>query len=85
VGAYFVGFIFIDNFNHMFGMNIKESAVIVQKYAGAALAVGIMTKILFLLPFLGALIASFICTVGATWFMYLHEGDRISQGQLKYS
>lgn len=84
VGAYFVGFIFIDNFNHLFGMNIKESAVVVQKYAGAALAVGIMTKILFLMPFLGALIASFVCTVGATWFMYRHEGYRIDEGQLKY-
>lgn len=70
VQCYFVGYFFIDNYNNTFGLKIKESASIVRKYAGATLIIGLVANILFLLPVVGAIIASFICSVAATWYMH---------------
>ncbi len=73
VGCYFVGYLFIDNYNHTFAIDIKNSSTIVRRHAGAALVIGFVAKILFLLPIAGALIVSFICSVGATWYMHTSE------------
>lgn len=70
VGCYFVGYLFIDNYNHTFGVSIKDSAPIVRSHLGAALVIGLVAKILFLLPVVGAIFVSFICSVGATWYMH---------------
>lgn len=70
VGCYFVGYVFIDNYNNTFGLTIKESAVVVRHHAGAALVVGLVARILLLLPVVGALLVSFICSVAATWYMH---------------
>ena len=70
VQCYFVGYFFIDNYNNTFGLKISESAKIVRKYAGATLMIGLVANLLFFLPVIGAIIASFICSVAATWFMH---------------
>ncbi|MBL0026776.1 MAG: hypothetical protein IPO98_18115 [Saprospiraceae bacterium] len=78
VGSYFVRFLFIDNYNFAFDLSIKESTAIVRKHAGAALLVGMVAKILFIIPVLGALFVSFICSVATTWYMHTsndaHDG-----------
>ena len=70
IGCYFVGYHLIDNYNSTFNISIKESTQIVRRHAGAALVVGWVAKILFLSPFLGSLMVSIICSVGATWYMH---------------
>lgn len=70
VQCYFVGYFFVDNYNNTFGMKIKESAVIIRKHMGATLIIGLVANILFLPPVIGAIIASFICSVAATWYMH---------------
>lgn len=73
VGCYFVGYLFIDNYNHTFGVSIKDSAPIVRSHLGAAVVIGFVAKILFLLPVVGAILVSFICSVAATWYMHTSE------------
>lgn len=73
VGSYFVGFIFLDNYNAAFKMSIKESSQMVYHHAGAALGLGLVAKILFLLPIVGPILASFICGVAGTWYMHTSE------------
>lgn len=77
VGCYFVGYLFIDNYNHTFGLSIKESTVIVRRHLGAAFVIGFVAKILFLLPVAGALLVSFICSVAATWYMHTSEDRQL--------
>jgi hypothetical protein len=75
VGCYFVGYLFIDNYNHTFGISIKDSTPIVRSHLGAALVIGFVAKILFLMPVVGAILVSFICSVAATWYMHT-SGDK---------
>lgn len=84
VGCYFVGYLFIDNYNFAFNINIKESTQIVRRHAGAALTVGLVAKILFLLPVLGSLLVSFICSVGATWYMHTSHDQNAGNEAFTY-
>lgn len=70
VGSFFLGYIYIDNYNNAFGISIKNSFPIVKHHAGAALTFGIVTKILLLIPFVGVVFSSFICGVASTWYMH---------------
>ncbi|MBC7884656.1 MAG: hypothetical protein H7X99_04235 [Saprospiraceae bacterium] len=78
VQCYFVGYLFMDNYNNTFGLKIKESTTIIRRHVGAALIIGLVAKILFLLPVAGLIIASFICSVSATW--YMHTSDDAHAG-----
>lgn len=73
VGCFFVGYLFIDNYNFTFGLTVKESFEIVKKHVGAALIIGFVAKVLLLLPIIGSIFVSFICSVGATWYMHTSE------------
>jgi hypothetical protein len=73
LGSYFVGYIFLDNYNAAFKISIKESSHMVYHHAGAAIGLGLVAKILFLLPWVGPILASFICGVAGTW--YMHTSD----------
>mgnify|MGYP001369187769 CR=1 FL=1 len=73
VGCFFVGYLFIDNYNFTFGLTVKDSFTIVKKHSGAALIVGFVAKILLLLPVIGSLFVSVICSVAATWYMHTSE------------
>lgn len=79
IGCYFLGYIFIDNYNGTFAVPIKDSFQIIKNHAGAAFALGLVAKILLLLPVIGILLTSFICGVAATWYMHTsadrHEGS----------
>ncbi|MBK9257100.1 MAG: hypothetical protein IPM42_16610 [Saprospiraceae bacterium] len=82
LGCYFVGFLFIDNYNNSFGMKIKESSQVVRNHAAAAVLVGLVTKILLLIPFAGVLIVSFVCSVATTW--YMHTSSDQKDGELAF-
>lgn len=73
LSCYFAGYLFIDNYNNTFGISIKESQSIVKKHLGAACIIGLVTNILLLLPFIGAIAVAFVCTIGATWYMHTSE------------
>lgn len=66
VQAFFLGFAIIDNYNELFGMSIKQSFMITTYYPGLAVAVGLMTYVLLLIPVFGAFIAPFVVGVVAT-------------------
>lgn len=83
LGAYFVGFIFLDNYNAAFKISIKDSSQIVYSHAGAAMGLGIVAKILFLLPYVGPILASFICGVAGTW--YMHTSDAMHSAKDAYA
>ena len=77
VGSFFLGYIYIDNYNNAFGISIKNSFPIVVQHAGAALTFGIVTKILFLIPFVGVVFSSFICGVASTWYMHTSSDKHV--------
>jgi uncharacterized protein involved in cysteine biosynthesis len=83
VSCYLLGYIFIDNYNAGFAIPIKESFSIIKKHAGASFCIGLVAKLLFLLPLVGALLASFVCGVASTWYMHTSE-DR-HDGSLAYT
>ncbi|MBK9737756.1 MAG: hypothetical protein IPO92_23590 [Saprospiraceae bacterium] len=83
VSCYFMGYLFFDNYNNTFGLTIKESSFVIRKHFGAALAVGIVANILFILPFIGALFVSFICSVAATWYMHTSEDNHVGEVAFK--
>jgi hypothetical protein len=70
IGSYFIGFIYLDNYNAAFKIPIKTSSEIVYNHIGAAFGLGIVAKILFILPFVGPILASFVCGVAGTWYMH---------------
>ncbi|MBK8627689.1 MAG: hypothetical protein IPN86_19645 [Saprospiraceae bacterium] len=70
LGCYFLGYIFIDNYNATFAISINNSFQIIKHHAGAAISLGLVAKILLLIPFIGIILTSFICGVAATWYMH---------------
>ncbi|MBK8515744.1 MAG: hypothetical protein IPL55_05465 [Saprospiraceae bacterium] len=79
VSCYFVSFLFIDNYNFAFGLTVKESVEIVRRHVAVALVVGLVAKILFLLPVIGALVVAFICSVATTWYMHTSSDGHAGQ------
>lgn len=70
VQCYFVGYLFIDNYNFTFGLSSKESHQIVQRHGAATFVVGLVANVLFFIPVVGFILASFICSVAATYYMH---------------
>lgn len=83
VSSFFLGYIFIDNYNASFKVPIKTSFHIIKKHAGASFIIGFVGKILLLLPFIGIILTSFICGVAATW--YMHTSDDRHAGSLAFA
>jgi hypothetical protein len=80
VQAYFLGYFFIDNYNFIFDISIKESSKIIFANLGATLLIGIVAQLLFLIPFIGSISAAFICSIAATYYMHIqnHQGVKTS-------
>lgn len=70
IECYFLGFAIVDNYNEQFHLSIKESGKYTQRYAGVALAVGIVLYVLMLVPIAGALIGPILTGVTATLVMH---------------
>jgi len=70
VQCYFLGFLMIDNYNEIFRLSIKESARLTQSYAGVALAIGLVSYMILLIPVLGSFLAPLLGAVAATLAMH---------------
>lgn len=69
IQCYFVGYAYLDNYNECFGNTIKESDKIIQKLAGASVAVGIVAYSLMMVPLIGAIAGALLGSVAATLLM----------------
>lgn len=79
VQCYFVGYLFLDNYNFTFGMSIANSRKVISRHIAAATIVGFVANVLFLLPIVGFIFASFICSVAATYYMHTSEDAQLAQ------
>jgi hypothetical protein len=70
IQTYFLGFVFIDNYNELLGMGIRKSEQFTRQFAGISIAIGLVAYLLLLIPVVGSLIAPFIGGVAATLAMY---------------
>ena len=70
IQSYFIGVAFIDNYNEQSGIKIKESFAIAYNHMGAAVLIGMVAYVLFLVPLIGIVITPFICAVATTFYMY---------------
>ena len=70
VQCYFLGFVVIDNYNELYHIGIQESERITRQFVGVAIAIGLVTYVLLLLPLLGAVLAPFVGAVTATLSMH---------------
>jgi len=68
---YFIGFAFMDNYYEQNDLPIRESAKYIRTHVYAAIVIGAIGYLLFMVPLLGALLGPFICAVAAT--LYLHH------------
>lgn len=73
VQCYFLGVAFMDNYNEQFGIEIKESFAIIQQHAGAAVAIGFVAYIFFMIPIAGLFVGPVLAAVTASMYMYSQE------------
>jgi uncharacterized protein involved in cysteine biosynthesis len=70
---YFIGHLFLDNYNEQYGLSIKESFNVIKGHAGAAVGIGFIAYILFLIPIVGIIVAPILGAVTGALYMYSHE------------
>ena len=68
-----VSFAFIDNYNELSGMSIKESFKVGYSHFAAAIVIGLVAYVFFLIPLLGIIVTPFLCAVGTTTYMFYSE------------
>ena len=66
IGAYFAGFSILDYNNERQRLSVSQSVSRIRKHKGVAIGVGTVYMLLLFLPFLGPILATVICTTGAT-------------------
>lgn len=70
VQMYFLGFAFIDNYNELSGLGIRESERDTRKYPGVAVGIGSVAYILLLIPIAGSILVPVLGGVAATLVMF---------------
>ena len=70
---YFIGHLFLDNYNEQYGLSIKESFFTIRDHAGAAIGVGFIAYVLFLIPIVGLIAAPILGAVTGAMYMYAHK------------
>lgn len=70
VQAYFLGFVFIDNYNELSKVTIRESERMTRQYAGVSIAIGIVSYVLLVIPIIGSIAAPVLGGVAATLAMF---------------
>ncbi len=68
--CYYIGFAFMDNYLEQYGLEIKQSAKVIRDYAGASIALGLVSYLLILVPLVGLIVAPLLGAVVATLFLY---------------
>ena len=69
VGAFFTGYLFFDSYYSMFDVKIKEVSFKIKEHIPAAVVLGTCVKLIFAIPFLGAIAGSVIGAIAVTWYM----------------
>jgi hypothetical protein len=82
VSCYFLGYFFFDTYLATYDIKINKASPIIFRHTGAVFAVGLVTKLLFSIPFVGGVAAAFICTVATTYYMHTSEDRIYTQSQL---
>lgn len=70
---YFIGHLFLDNYNEQYGLTVKESFKHIRGHAGAAIAIGAVAYFLFLIPIIGMIIAPILGAVTGALYMFTHS------------
>lgn len=70
---YFIGHLFLDNYNEQYGLTVKESFKHIQSHAGAAIAIGAVAYFLFLIPIVGMIVAPILGAVTGALYMFTHQ------------
>jgi len=70
---YFIGVVFLDNYTEQFGLTIKDSLAIINSHTGAAVGIGMVAHILFLVPLLGIVLAPILGGITAALYMNSQE------------
>ena len=70
---YFIGHLFLDNYNEQFGLTVKESFRHIRTHAGAAIAIGAVAYFLFLIPIVGMIVAPILGAVTGALYMFTHS------------
>lgn len=70
---YFIGHLFLDNYNEQFGLTVKESFRHIRGHAGAAIAIGAVAYFLFLIPVVGMIVAPILGAVTGALYMFTHQ------------
>ncbi|MEO1518538.1 MAG: EI24 domain-containing protein [Bacteroidota bacterium] len=73
--CYFLGFVVLDNYSEIYGLDIQQSERVTRAFFGVAMAIGLVTYVLLLMPILGAILAPFIGAVTATLSMHALHGE----------
>ena len=85
VQFYFLGFAVVDNYNEQFHLKIKESLKYTWRYAGVALAIGVVLYVLMAIPIIGPIAGPILASVTATLVMYevsdlhLHKREELDK------
>lgn len=73
IGAFFVGYVFFDSYFYLYKLKIKEAKKKIHTHIPAAVILGTAIKLIFAIPFLGAIFGSIIGAVAATWYLHTSE------------
>jgi len=66
---YFIGVLFLDNYTEQFGITIKDSFTIIRSHSGAAIGIGLVAYVLFLIPLVGLIVAPILGGITAALYM----------------
>lgn len=68
--CFFFGFVLIDNYNEIHHLKIRESYRHTLKYAGVAVAIGLLLHLLIIIPFIGPFAGPMTGAIVATLVMH---------------
>ena len=70
IQCYFLGYVVMDNYFEHYGVQVKQSAVLVRQATGLALVVGLIAYVLLSVPVIGAVLGPFIACIVATLALF---------------
>ena len=70
IECFFLGFVLVDNYNELNGMDIKPSFKYTMQFMGASTAIGLFMYLLILIPMLGPILGTLFGAVAATIIMH---------------
>ncbi len=86
IQCFFFGFVLIDNYNEIHHLKIRESYRHTVKFAGVAVAIGLLLHLLIIIPLIGPFVGPMTGAIVATLVMHdledamIMDKDQISPG-----